>query len=62
MSAEVRTIRRDPRVALTIDVQAQPSRALLLRGRAEIDVGPGMEIELFLLNPEPSETVESPAA
>jgi uncharacterized protein YbcI len=25
-------------------------------------VGPDMEIELFLLNPEPSETVESPAA
>jgi hypothetical protein len=34
---KVQALRRDPRVAVTIDVQGPPPRVLLLRGRVELD-------------------------
>lgn len=37
-SAKVAALRRDPRVALTIDVGAFPPKVLLLRGTAELNV------------------------
>jgi hypothetical protein len=37
-TSKVKALARDPRVALTIDVGGTPSRALLLRGRAKIDI------------------------
>ncbi len=41
-SAKVDALRRNPAVALTIDYDGQPSRALLIRGRAEIEVVDGV--------------------
>jgi nitroimidazol reductase NimA-like FMN-containing flavoprotein (pyridoxamine 5'-phosphate oxidase superfamily) len=42
---KVGALRRDPRVALTIDIEAQPPAALLLRGTAEIEIVPGVTEE-----------------
>ncbi|HEY8341226.1 MAG TPA: pyridoxamine 5'-phosphate oxidase family protein, partial [Egibacteraceae bacterium] len=36
-AAKVRSLRRNPAVALTIDTEVHPPAILLLRGRAELD-------------------------
>lgn len=41
-SAKVRALERNPAVALTIDYDGQPTRALLLRGRASIEIVEGV--------------------
>ncbi len=44
-SAKVEGLRRNPAVALTIDYDGQPSRALLIRGRAEVEIVDGVPQE-----------------
>ena len=44
-SAKVKALRRNPAVALTIDYDGQPTRALLLRGLASIDIVDGVPQE-----------------
>ena len=44
-SAKVEAIRRNPAVALTIDVDGHPPRALLLRGRATVEIVEGVPDE-----------------
>ena len=41
-SAKVKALRRNPAVALTIDYDGQPTRALLLRGEASIEIVDGV--------------------
>jgi hypothetical protein len=41
-SAKVRALRVNPSVAVTIDTDGQPPRALLLRGRADIEIVDGV--------------------
>ncbi|MCW2542359.1 MAG: pyridoxamine 5-phosphate oxidase-like FMN-binding protein [Frankiales bacterium] len=42
ISAKVRALRADPRVAITIDILGPPPRALLTRGRAELALVDGV--------------------
>ena len=44
-SAKVSALRQNPAVALTIDYDGQPTRALLLRGQASIDIVAGVPQE-----------------
>lgn len=44
-SAKVKALQRNPSVALTIDYDGQPTRALLLRGRARIEIVEGVPQE-----------------
>ena len=44
-SAKVAAIRHDPNVALTVDHDGYPNRALLVRGQAEVDVLDGVPQE-----------------
>jgi len=41
-SAKVKALRQNPAVPLTIDYDGQPTRALLLRGRASIKIVKGV--------------------
>lgn len=45
IAPKVQALRRDPRVALTIDVKSKPPQALLLRGTAEIEIVEGVPEE-----------------
>jgi hypothetical protein len=42
ISAKVRALQRDPRVAVTIDIVGPPPRILFVRGRAELTTVPGV--------------------
>jgi hypothetical protein len=42
LSAKVRALRADPRVAITIDISGLPPRVLLARGRAELELVDGV--------------------
>lgn len=44
-SAKVEALRRNPVVAMTIDVDGHPPRALLLRGRATVEIVEGVPQE-----------------
>lgn len=44
-AAKVKALRRDPRVALTIDTDGFPPKALLVRGTAELEVVAGVPEE-----------------
>jgi hypothetical protein len=42
ISAKVRALQSDPRVAITVDIQGPPPRALLARGRAQLETVDGV--------------------
>ena len=44
---KVRSLQRDPRVALTVDTEAQPPNVLLVRGSASIDIVDGVPDEFL---------------
>jgi hypothetical protein len=47
MAPKVRSLERDPRVALTIDTEDQPPNILLVRGAADIDIVEGVPDEFL---------------
>ncbi|MFE3105411.1 pyridoxamine 5'-phosphate oxidase family protein [Nocardia tengchongensis] len=49
-AAKVPALRRNPRVALTIDTEVHPPRILLIRGRAELEVVEGIPEEYLQIN------------
>jgi len=49
-AAKVRSLRRNPAVALTIDTEVHPPAILLLRGRAELDEVDGIPDEYLQMN------------
>jgi hypothetical protein len=44
---KVRSLQRDPRVALTVDTESQPPNVLLVRGAASIDIVDGVPDEFL---------------
>ncbi|MBW6438854.1 pyridoxamine 5'-phosphate oxidase family protein [Actinoplanes hulinensis] len=44
------SLRRDPRVALTIDTEVHPPKILFIRGRAELDTVDGIPEEYLRMN------------
>jgi hypothetical protein len=42
---KVRALRRDPRVAITVDTDAQPPNILLVRGTASVEIVEGIPVE-----------------
>jgi hypothetical protein len=47
---KLRSLRRRPEVALTIDTEVHPPKILLIRGRAELDVVDGIPEEFLQMN------------
>lgn len=47
---KIRSLRRNPAVALTIDTEVHPPQILLIRGQAELDVVEGVPEEFLQMN------------
>jgi hypothetical protein len=47
---KLRSLRRNPAVALTIDTEVHPPKILLIRGHAELDVVDGIPEEYLQIN------------
>jgi hypothetical protein len=49
-AAKVTALRRNPAVALTVDIEVHPPKILLIRGRAELEVVEGIPAEYFQMS------------